>query len=350
MNLFYQITPAYPPSISGVGDYSALLVNSFREAGYEISTVVTSTEGNLKSSEEVIPLDKPEASALAQLLASSKGVLLHFSGYGYAHRGLCRWLVDGLQLWKQSRQERQLITIFHEVYATGPIWRASFWTAGSQRRIARDLARLSDSAFVTSQAGYERLHVLHPALPLQILPVFSNVGEPQVVAPIAERDSFAVVFGGSGKRTRVYKALAQQTSPTEAGFKRLHISEVIDIGPGACAPQSLAGLPVRKLGSLPPQEVSTWLSRARIGLIDYPLHVITKSGIAAAYFAHALLVVNTSRIGCLPDGLIEGREFISLKQFREGFFEPQLVTTNGWTWYQPHNLKATAHIITATFL
>jgi len=345
-----QITPMFPPQVSGVGDYASLLASSFGMNGYELVTVVSSFQDNLNPAEGVISFNQFEATVLAQLLASSESVLLHFSGYGYARRGLCGWLVDGLQRWKQSHTERRLITIFHEVYANGPIWRSSFWTAASQQRIARDLAHLSEFAFATSQASYERLKSLNPALLLQILPVFSTVGELEVVCPLQNREGLAVVFGGSGKRTAVYAALAQQPSDLEAGFKKLDISEVIDIGPGVCAPQSLAGRPVRSLGSLSSQEISLWLSRARIGLIDYPMHVLTKSTIAAAYFTHAMLVVNTSRSGYLPEGLQKGREFISLKQISKGSFDPQSVATNGWIWYQPHNLKATVSNIISTLL
>lgn len=337
-----QITPAYPPLISGVGDYASLLVKPFGMAGYEVGTVVSSFQENLiKPSEGVISLQRLEASALAQLLASSELILLHFSGYGYAQRGLCGWLVDGLQRWKQSHTERRLITIFHEVYASGPFWRSSFWTMLPQRQIARNLAHLSESAFVTSQAGYDQLKELCPSLPLEVLPVFSNVGEPEEVLPLLERDPIAIVFGGSGRRSKTYKAALRNEPLLSKSFDQLGITQVIDIGPADCAPAQLGGRPIQVLGVLSAQDISYWLSQSQLGLMDYPRHVLTKSGIAAAYFAHGMLVLNLSNVGVLPDDLQEGREFLGLAQVADGSYEPQTIASAGLAWYLPHNVENT---------
>jgi hypothetical protein len=73
-------------------------------------------------------LARAEATELTTALRDTDRVLLHFSGYGYARRGLCRWLVDGLTRWKAAGAQRRVVTMFHEVYASGPIWRSSFWT------------------------------------------------------------------------------------------------------------------------------------------------------------------------------------------------------------------------------
>lgn len=293
-------------------------------------------------------LAQRSATVLADALGTSDRVLLHFSGYGYARWGLCRWLVEGLREWKRQRPKRQLVTLFHEVYATGPIWRASFWTAMPQRRIARDLAQLSDAALVTSAGGYAQLRVLHPDLRLEILPVFSNVGEPSEIMPLTARSPLAVVFGGPDRRQRSYAAAAIAPA-LAAGFERMGIREVIDIGPGQIAHKTLADRPVRPLGALPAPDVSAWLSQARIGVMDYPRHVLTKSGIAAAYFAHGVLAVNTSRAGRLPDDLAEGREFVAPEWFSHLDTDPQAIVANALVWYRPHGVEATARKIATLF-
>ena len=330
-----QITPAYPPAVSGVGDYAALLARAASVREGRMRTLVAA-----EAADGAEALRDRSADALVAALGAADRVLLHYSGYGYARWALCWWLVEGLRRWKHGAPDRRLVTLFHEVYATGPIWRTSFWTARPQRRIVQALAQLTYAGFVTSQGGYERLRPLRPDLPLEILPVFSNVGEPAEVAQLAGRAARAVVFGGPVRRERAYAAASRNTAALAAGFDRLGVEEIIDIGPGAVAAPSLAGRPVRVLGVLPPREVSAWLSDARLGLIDYPWHVMTKSGIAAAYFAHGTLAVNTNRLGRLPDDLVEGQEFVTPQVMRETS-DFQEVADAGRAWYAPHGLQET---------
>lgn len=337
-----QITPAYPPTISGVGDYAALLYQAFLTMGYEIKTLVSTATAE---TDGVLVLQHKGNTTLANALESADVVLLHFSGYGYARWGLCHWLVDGLRQWKEGSTKRRLVTLFHEVYASGPFWRTTFWTMLPQRQIALHLAQLSDAAFVTSHAGYEQLNDLHPAIPLEVLPVFSNVGEPNKRLPLLDRDPLAIVFGGSSGRSKTYQAARRAEDALAAGFDQLGITQVIDIGPGDCAPVQLAGRPLKNLGILPAQEISNCLGQSRIGLIDYPRHVLTKSGIAAAYFAHGLLMVNMSCVGVLPDDLQEGREFVGLAHMHNGVYEPQEVASDGLAWYLTHNADITAQRI-----
>ncbi len=341
--VFVQIVPEYPPKIGGVGSYAAQLAQAFQDYGESLHTIVTHNHHSLKSTDTVSRLISPTKEELQNKLEElgASSVLLHFSGYGYARWGLCHWLVESLSTWKQKRNDSKLITLFHEVYAVGPIWRASFWTSHPQQEIARKLASLSDAAFVTSQGGYERLKPLHPELSLEVLPVFSTVGEPEEVAPLQSREGIAVVFGGAGQRDRTYRALEHQTDNLVAGFKILAIKEVIDIGPGDCAPKHVAGFPIRTLGTLANETISDWLKRTRVGLSTYPLHMITKSTIWAAYFAHGLLTVNVSSVGYLPHDLAEKREFVDIQRFGNGNFDAQTVAFSGFVWYQSHSLLIT---------
>jgi len=99
---------------------------------------------------------------------------------------------------------------------------------------------------------------------------------------------------------------------------------------------------VQLQGALPATEVSAVLSETRIGLIDYPGHVFTKSGIAAAYFAHGVPVVNTSSVGGFPGDLQEGLHFLSVETFSRGAFNAEEIAKAGHDWYQPHGIAATA--------
>jgi len=69
---------------------------------------------------------------------------------------LVETLVDGLQRWRTASINRLLVTMFHEVYATGPPWASSFWLSPLQRNLAARLAQMSDHC-LTSRQGYAKL-------------------------------------------------------------------------------------------------------------------------------------------------------------------------------------------------
>src|SRR5437879_828476 len=143
-----QIVPRLPPTISGVGDYSFLLAQELRRA-HDIETrfIVSdpswedSTEraenGNRKVESELdgFPVYRLQRRSADQLLfvLSAAGmaptVLLHYVGYGYEKRGCPFWLVNGLEAWRKAQSSRRLVTMFHELFASGPPWRSSFWTS-----------------------------------------------------------------------------------------------------------------------------------------------------------------------------------------------------------------------------
>jgi hypothetical protein len=230
---------------------------------------------------------------LERLQADGEGarpapLLVHYANYGYARRGCPGWLVEGVEGWRAAGG-RRLVTLFHEVYATGPPWRSSFWLTPRQRRLARRLADASDAVVTTLPVYAELLAGCGHRGSVEVLPVFSTVGEPAVVTPLAERLPRLVVFGGRGVRSRAYGG---QLAALEASCRALDIEEVVDVGPSsATLPATVAGRPVTALGMLPAGEVSRHLAAARVGFLAYPPAFLPKSTIFAAYCAHGLLPV-----------------------------------------------------------
>ena len=341
MTPVFQVVPALPPAINGVGDYAALLAAALRSRGVDSRFVTIRAAAD----ERVDVLERRSPTALAAALESAERVVVHFSGYGYGSRGLCFWLVEGLERWRRQGRGRRLVTVFHELYATGPVWRTSFWTAPAQRWLACRLAMASDAMLATSAATAGRLQVWQPALRVETMAVFSNVGE--LAAPPApkKRPATAVVFGGA-HRARTWRALAAAAPEAGTALRAAGIAEIVDIGPGlGSIPSDLNRLPICVAGPLPAAEVSALLTRARVGIADYPRHVMTKSGILAAYFAHGMLCVNTSGIGDLPDDLAEGREFVSLTGLAGGSVDVEAVAAAGHRWYRGHDVAATAALV-----
>jgi hypothetical protein len=176
--------------------------------------------------------------------------------------------------------------------------------------LASRLAQLSDRC-ITSRRNYaELLHKLSKGKHSQIptLPVFSNVGEPQEVLPLAKRSRKIVVFGGWDSRRKVY-----QNSSTELSYvcKLLGIEEILDIGPPTqLSLSAIGGVPIVEMGQLPAPRVSDMLLHSLAGFFDYIPGYLAKSTIFAAYCAHGLLPISARYNPSLSDGIEAGKALL----------------------------------------
>jgi hypothetical protein len=292
-----QIVPHLPQPPEGVGSFAVALADALRtRCGIESNFLVASPSSapgrnERESSALKIAGANKEAFSDAIEIATSRAdtvtVLLHYSNYGYAPRGCPSWLIDGLTEWKTKNRGR-LVTVFHEIHASGPPWRSSFWLSPLQRRLAASLARLSEG-LTTSMRLYQRILLRWaPEKEVTALPVFSTVGEPIECPPLAGRARRIVVFGGPGTRARAYRELR---SAMESACRALEIEEVYDIGPGDGLPAPDLSVTVRRLGPLPEAQVSEILTSSLAGFLAYPAPFLPKSTIFAAYCAHRLLPI-----------------------------------------------------------
>jgi hypothetical protein len=273
---------------------------------------------------------------------SSAMVLLHYSGYGYATRGCPAWLVNGLEQWRNETSNRTLITMFHELYASGPPWTSAFWLSPLQRSLAARLARLSDQ-YLTSRQYYAEMVCkwsLGKHKDVFSLPVFSSIGEPRTAAPLIERSQRLVVFGTLGRRIQVYKRSAEDLNQI---CHKLGINEILDIGrPLELNLSQIMRVPVTVCGELSRKEVSSIFSDAIAGVIDYPAEVLGKSTIFAAYCAHRMIpIVATYGKASRADGLeADTHYWLSDAQPKALSLDAgQVIADNAYTWYQTHNLS-----------
>lgn len=359
-----QIVPQLPLSISGVGDYALNLARQLWK-DYEIETHFIIGTSNWQGATTIqdFPIQKVvarSAEALFFLLSTDSNqsasaptsVLLHYVGYGYANRGCPTWLVEGLERWKANTANSHLVTMFHEVYASGPLWTSAFWLSRQQRNLAARLAQLSDRCFTSKQYYAEILSELSQGKQTQIptLPVFSNIGEPDQVPPLAKRHKRLVVFGGRSKRLRVYqKSLAELRHACQL----LGIKEILDIGPSTGLTLSpVNGVPVVEMGQLDATEISDILSTSLAGFFNYNLEYLAKSTIFAAYCAHGLLPVSPRCHALSVDGIASGKHYWIPHDKTTGLkdlLEMQAIADNAYTWYQTHNLSVQAKTF-ATYL
>ncbi|WP_071191175.1 hypothetical protein [Trichormus sp. NMC-1] len=346
------IVPRLPPAVDGVGDYGLNLAKQMRQ---DFGVVTEFIIGDANWSGEdfvegftVKQVEYRSQNALLDLLPndqnSEQTILLHYVGYGYARRGCPVWLVEGLEKWRKAGNNRRLVTMFHEIYAFGPIWNSQFWTSPLQRNLAARLVKLSDRC-ITSKQGYAEIiskfsNGKHSDIPT--LPVFSNVGEPEYLTPLSERSRRLVVFGGGGPRSRVYQ---QSLLALKRTCQELEIEEILDIGPALkFAIEPVNNIPVTCLGVKSAQEISDILSTSLVGFFNYSLEHLTKSTIFAAYCAHKLLPVGIWYEGKDVDGLEAGKHYWLADKYQNSMnlSAGQTVADHAYAWYQNHRLSAQA--------
>src|SRR5688572_17653553 len=118
------ITPRMPPAMDGIGDYCHELVRNWPDRSKAPRHFVVADGGQAtqtkfpqwtvkevgKSTQELISALENSACSMA---------LLQYVGYGYESHGHPEWLAEGLSGWKRRKDERRLLVMFHETWATG---------------------------------------------------------------------------------------------------------------------------------------------------------------------------------------------------------------------------------------
>lgn len=262
-----QLVPPLGAPASGVFDFATLLQSALGGA-------------------RTVEVEAEDDGDLPPPLAPRGAVLLHYVGYGYHPRGIPLGLARSWEAARRAAPGARFGVHFHEPWAFGPPWRSSFWLLPVQRAVARRLLVAADAA-VTSLERYRRmLGRLAPGRQVAVLPMASTVGEPAPPRSWRERPARLVVFGSEGVRRRAWQG---ERLALAAAVRQLRVREVLDVGPGPVAPDSIAGVPVSRVGLLLASEVSALLGDARAGFLAYPPDFLDKSTIYGAYLAHGLL-------------------------------------------------------------
>lgn len=346
----------------GVTNYALALAGALRTYSRANSVFLSGTPLVDATPEEddwkTVCVPKRKGQALAntlQLLSAennARAVVLHFSGYGYQKRGVPLWLVEGFQLWSRRAGRMPLVTIFHELYATGRPWQSAFWLSPLQKQIARSILNLSSAVITPTDLYSKRLSEWRHgnATKIRAMPVFSNVGEPDRGSVPCARSGAAVVFGLSGVEDRLF---GSYRSELERIVSALNIEKIFDIGPRfSIVPSTLAGAPVISKGVLPPCAVSELLQRARFGFVAYPLDLIGKSSVFAAYAAHGVVPIVFSDTQAAFDGLQPAPHFLDGLRFGAGAGRQDLASIQRelFTWYRSHSLKVHADFLVNSIL
>jgi hypothetical protein len=316
-----------------VGGYAAALGKALSETGDRVAILVPGEQ--TQGADSVPPMRTATGLAKTLVATGAEVVILHYSGYGYANRGAPGWLARGIEDWRRGSDRRRLVTVFHEVFATGPPWRSSFWLSPLQRRIAASLAGLSDALWTTLQSYASLLGPWASGRAIVVYPVFSTIGEPKAVPSYGSRSQQLVIFGGIGVRQRAYENMDSLVRACRA----LAIDQIFDVGPPMEVPQSAGGIAIRKLGLIDADEVASLLVTSRAGFLGYEPRFLAKSTIFAAYCAHGILPV-CAALGSANSDLAAGSVYWDPSSSDAG--EAAKIAARAAEWYSGHRLAVQA--------
>ena len=129
----------------------------------------------------------------------SLSLVVHYSGYGYDTGGAPGWLADALEGRPSRYSAVRLVSMFHELYATGRPWQRAFWNSSRQRISSVRVARASDALITNREQSARWLERMtgRAVGSVPCLPVPSNIGEPLENLPWESRGPQVVTFGGA---------------------------------------------------------------------------------------------------------------------------------------------------------
>lgn len=291
-----QVVPHLPATNDGVGDYALTLARRLRASHGFVTTFLVSDATNRSEIDEfqVVPFETQSPEAAAE---NCSGAILHYVNYGYEKRGVPSALRDFVRELRPHLSGR-LVTMFHELYASGSPWQSAFWLRRWQVRIARDLMRLSDTCIASNDVIAREIRNAVADKPLRVVPIMSNFGEPQIDSA-APRDSHLwAICGGTALIERSLRTLASihRRIPRWCAPERVELIGGRDTDEVRKQTERIP-LEFQHYPEISANAASQLLRRCAFGWLDYygtgkvwP-GMIFKSGSFAACCAHAVVPV-----------------------------------------------------------
>lgn len=340
-----QILPRLPPAICGVADQSVQIGNRLEsDHGCEVCYIAARPLPDSTSDAHRIFLRKRSATELFTVMESlyqprHTVIFLQFSGYGFARWGLCYWVVQSIKRFLKRHPDVRLLTMFHELWATGPLTSSAGWTTPFQRGIVRSLVKLS-SEVRTNRAEYARMiRKVAPDYngPLTVQPVFSNFGEPSAIPEWSQRKNQIVAFQppafGSEQGESYWKAWEQLV-------ESLKPDSTVVAGRAKAVPDRPQ---IEKRGVLSAVEASRLLTESRFALVQYFDGYLGKSSLLASIAAHGMVCFMPAKNHSEADGLQHRVHYLLPND--DLMATESLIPSVGHallSWYSSHDLNATA--------
>jgi hypothetical protein len=337
-----QVVPRLWPAQCGVSDHAIALAAELKKSfGIESSFVVLNSDDKADLPYRITHCPPHRLIDACASVANNRSaaLLAHVSGYGYSTDGAPVLLAQALE---QAKTDGRfpIAVFFHELHASGMPWTKAFWHAERQKRAYRRIARACDFA-VTSAQVFATWLERETAAPVQCMPVFSQVGETAEPPPFANRNRSMAVFGLAATKQRVYAELDKLAST----LQKLGVREIMDVGPAIETSEQVSGIPVKRAGVLPADEIDCIFARTAFGYLAYPPNCLAKSGVFAAYAAHGMIPIIAQGFREERDGLRDGVHLLSAQTAPTvNADDLDECSKSAWRWYSEHRLRDHAEL------
>jgi glycosyltransferase involved in cell wall biosynthesis len=305
------ISPALPPKLDGIGDYTALLSRQLVSLGIS-PTILTDeqVESDAIDGVRILRTFDPDLPGTNWKLVESISaanpdwILVQYNPFGFGRRGLNLHLYRVLARLKQVLPATRLAVMFHETYVP-PVNVRMAVMAVWQRWQFRRIGRAADLMFFSIYPWAEEHRSWFPGKPIYHLPVGSNIPRIEISKHQARLDlgleADEVVLGvfGNAHTSRLFNRVRQSAEALQNAGRRVR---VLYIGPdGGKLTSEIGRIPLIADGPLPADQVSRRLSAVDISLATYSDGVSTRRGAMMAALQHGLPIVGTMGIHTDPE-------------------------------------------------
>ncbi|MCE7067144.1 hypothetical protein [Dyadobacter sp. CY326] len=343
MKRIVHITPTLPPAINGLGDFSFLLSQTLEELYPSEAFFLVK---DLPPGNKAGQVTEFSAADFYTKLSDCRPdvVMLHFVNYAYQEKGLPFYMPKALKKLKQHTNCKVLV-YFHELYATSTsMLRTAYYTTYLQKIIVKQLYALADQTFTNCQLYKVLLSELLKGKPntLIVTGLCANIPEAYYNKSIRKEDAAMVIFGSQSSRASIYGNPLFNNVIKNAGIQTIY-----DIGAGH---MSYTGAQVQfnALGKLPAEDIAPYLNRCAYGALDYPPHLLGKSGILSAYAAYGVMPINFNAIKEeILDGLTNGADYFDTASALP-VKDAEAARTRLLAWYKKRNQKSIATSVIQT--
>ena len=300
-----QIVPHLPGTFDGVGDYALNLARALSVDHGITTTFLVAGETSVTSKDGYAVISGLSRDASGELAQKCEHVILHYANYGYQARGV-PFSLRTFTRQLRSQLRGRWVTVFHELYASGPPWKSAFWLRPLQVGIARDIIDASTACVVSNTPIEEAIHAYDPDKKVYLAPVMSTFGEPELNNFDASPKRWAIC-GGTSLIARSVQLFEQLHLLIPDAFAPEHLDVVggrEEISTRATLDRlshSRAGLSCHYYPEVSAELASEILRQASFGWIDYfgvgkmwPSMVL-KSTAFAAFCAHGIVPILSHR-------------------------------------------------------
>jgi glycosyltransferase involved in cell wall biosynthesis len=306
------ISPALPPKLNGIGDYTARLAECLARSAVRVKVLAgvgpqSEPIPGVEITHSFSPQQRRSVYDVADAIINDRPdwVILQFQQFAYGRWGLNPFLPRAMERVRRFCPRTRLAVMFHEDFVPPINWKfviMRIW----QRWQFRALGRLADAVLFSIDPWVRRYRSWFPDKPVIHLPVGSNIprvaiGLRQAKARLGIGDDCVVlgVFGAIHASRNIPWLQAAINTAERSGREAV----LLYIGPDASRARELvAHIPVIAEGPLPPDEVSRRLAAVDVYLAPFSDGVSTRRGSMMAGLQHGLATVGTR--GELTDAML----------------------------------------------